>query len=168
MLQSTKKKIKSYKMTVLSQIITIAVALTVYLIMQFAVGSEKLGFEPIWMLFIVYFLGTFLFGFITGLITKSAAAFVFGSVSGVIGLEILLFSAADKKYWYVWVVIGVVLLVLLFVSTFFLKSDKLVVEFDNQPDSARKTYAEKKAEGAYSENKDEEEKPLPEVKSFKD
>lgn len=166
MFNSTKQKIKMTKTALLSQIITLFVALVAFLIVQLAVGKENLGFAPIWMLFIVYFLGTFAFALPVGLIKKSALAIVAGGISGVFGLEILLFCVADIRFWYVWIVIGLVLLILVFVLTFFLKADALTVEFDNQPDSGRKTYAERKAEKLNAPEK--EEKPLPEVKSFKD
>lgn len=166
MLNSTKGKIKMTKTALLSQIITLFVTLVVFLVVQLAVGKETLGFAPVWMLFIVYFLGTFAFALPVGIFKKSALAIVAGGISGVLGLEILLFCVADIKFWYVWIVIGLVLLILVFVLTFFLKSDTLTVEFDNQPDSGRKTYAERKAEKKNEPKK--EEKPLPEIKSFKD
>lgn len=166
MLNSTKQKIKMTKTALLSQVITIFIALVAFLIVQFAVGYDKLGFAPIWMFFIVYFLGTFAFALPCGIVKKSALAVIAGGVSGVLGLEVLLFSVANAKFWYVWIVIGLVALILVFVLTFFLKTDTLTVEFDNQEDSGRKTYAERKAE---KENAPAtEEKPLPEIKSFKD
>lgn len=166
MLDSTKKKIQSSKVNAIVQIALIFVALVVYVIVQFAVGKEKLGFAPVCMLFIVYFLGAFLFGIVSGVITRSGIAVVFGGISGVIGLEILLFCVAGAKYWYVWVLIGLVTIILTFALTFLLKSDKLVVEFDNQEGSGRKTYEERCAEKAAMPKP--EEKPLPEIKSFKD
>lgn len=166
MLNSTEKKIKSTKINAIVQIALVAVALIVYLIVQFAVGKEALGFAPVCMLFIVYFLGAFLYGVVLGLMTRSGISVVFGGVSGVIGLEFLLFCVANAKYWYVWILIGLVMLIMIFALTFFLKSDKLAIEFDNAKDSGRKTYDERMAEKAAMPKP--EEKPLPEIKSFKD
>lgn len=166
MLESTKKKIKITKTIALAHIGILLISLVAFLICQFAVG-DKLGFPPIWMLFIVLGFGEFLFGFVGGLITKSPLSIILGGISGVIGLEILLFCAANIKYWYVWIIIGLVMLIAIFCLTFFIKSDALVVEFDNQPDSGRKTYKERLAERE-EQKKNQEEKPLPEIKSFKD
>lgn len=169
MLESTKKKITSSKINSVAQIILLAISLITYLIVQFAVGKEALGFSPIWMLFIVYFLGSFLFYVVTGVIFKRAVSLVFGGISGTLGLEILLFCVAGGKYWFVWVLIGLIILAITFALTFFLKADKLAVEFDNAPDAERKTYEQRTLEKAEAEsNGEKEEKPLPEIKSFKD
>lgn len=169
MLESTKKKITSSKINSVAQIILLAISLIMYLIVQFAVGKEALGFSPIWMLFIVYFLGSFLFYVVTGVIFKRAVSLVFGGISGTLGLEILLFCVAGGKYWFVWVLIGLIILAITFALTFFLKADKLAVEFDNAPDAERKTYEQRTLEKAEAEsNGEKEEKPLPEIKSFKD
>lgn len=169
MLESTKKKITSSKINSVAQIILLAISLITYLIMQFAVGKEALGFSPIWMLFMVYFLGSFLFYVVTGVISKKAVSLVFGGISGTLGLEILLFCVAGGKYWFVWVLIGLIILAITFALTFFLKADKLAIEFDNAPEAQRKTYEQRTLEKAEAEKvaKDEE-KPLPEIKSFKD
>lgn len=169
MLESTKKKITSSKINSVAQIILLAISLITYLIVQFAVGKEALGFSPIWMLFIVYFLGSFLFYVVTGVIFKRAVSLVFGGISGTLGLEILLFCVAGGKYWFVWVLIGLIILAITFALTFFLKADKLAVEFDNAPDAERKTYEQRTLEKAEAESNGEKEgKPLPEIKSFKD
>lgn len=169
MLESTKKKITSSKINSVAQIILLAVSLITYLIVQFAVGKEALGFSPIWMLFTVYFLGSFLFYVVTGVIFKKAVSLVFGGITGTIGLEILLFCVAGGKYWFVWVLIGLIILAITFALTFFLKADKLAIEFDNAEDAPRKSYDQRTRGKAEAENKTEkEEKPLPEIKSFKD
>lgn len=169
MLESTKKKILSSKINSVAQIVLVTVALITYLILQFAVGKEALGFAPIWMLFTVYFFGSFLFYVVTGVIFKKAVSLVFGGISGTIGLEILLFCVAGGKYWFVWVLIGLIILAITFALTFFLKADKLAIEFDNAEDAQRKTYDQRLEEKAKAESEaKKEEKPLPEIKSFKE
>lgn len=169
MLESAKKKIAGSKINSVVQIILLAVSLITYLIMQFAVGKEALGFAPIWMLFIVYFLVSFIFYGVTGVISKKAVSLVFGGISGTVGLEILLFCVAGSKYWFVWVLIGLIILAITFALTFFLKADKLAIEFDNAPDAGRKTYEQRIEDNVKAESEDKkEEKPLPEIKSFKD
>lgn len=167
MLDSTKKKIKSRKLVSLVQAGLVALSLITYVIFQFAVGKESLGFSPIWMIFIVYFLGSALFYLTTGVLVRSAVSLVYGGITCVLGLEILLFCLVGGKYWYAFLLIGVLILAIVFAMTFFLKADKLAVEFDNAPDSGRKTYAEKSAEK--EENSTKKEEPvLPEIKSLKD
>lgn len=171
MLESTKNKIKSRKIVSLAQITIIILSLIGFLICQFAVGKDNLGFAPIWMLFIISFLGNFVFYFVSGIIKKSVISIMAGGVSGVVGLEIILFLVANIKYWYVWVVIGLLLFVILFVSTFFFKAESLEIEYDNAPDSGRKSYAEKMAEKTAEKNnaKNNTDKEVsPEIKSFKD
>ncbi len=158
----SEKKISANKINGISQLILVGLALIGFLIAQFAVGKEKLGFAPIWMLFMVYFVGGFLLGITTGLIKGSALSVLFGGVSGVIGLEIILFCVANIKYWYVWIVIGLVLLVMVFIAIYVMKSDKLAIEFDNRKHDLKKTAAK---ETGKAEKKEEE---LPQIKSFKD
>lgn len=167
MLNSTKKAIKSRKITALVQALLCAVALIVYVIFQFAIGKDNLGFSPIWMIFIVYFLGSAGFYLTAGILVKSAVSLIYGGISCVLGTEILLFCLIGGKYWYAFLLIGVLILAIVFALTFYLKSDKLVVEFDNAPDSERKTYAERTDE-VKEESSQKEETSLPEIKSFKD
>lgn len=142
----TNEKSKSIKINALFQMIMLAVSLTVYLIFQFAVGKDVLGFLPVCMLFITYFLGSFLYGFIGGVIKRSLVGILLGGISGIIGLEILLFAAAGAKFWYVWIIVGVIVAVITLAMATFVKSDKLAIKFDNAPETGRKTYAEKKSE----------------------
>lgn len=143
---TTNEKSKSIKINALFQMILLAVSLTVYLIFQFAVGKDVLGFLPVCTLFITYFLGSFLYGFIVGVIKRSLVGILFGGISGIIGLEILLFAAAGAKYWYVWIIVGVIVAIIMLAMLVFVKSDKLAIKYDNAPETGRKTYAEKKAE----------------------
>lgn len=164
----SEKKISANKISGLSQLILVGLSLIGFLIAQFAVGKEKLGFAPIWMLFMVYFVGGFILGLTTGLVKRSALSVFFGGISGVIGLEIILFCVANIKYWYVWIVIGLVLLVMVFIAVYVMKSDKLTIEFDNRKHDLKKAAAEKeKTEKLKAEGKEEKEE-LPEIKSFKD
>ena len=166
MLDSTKKKINNTKIVTFAQMILIVVALATWLILKFTVGKEGLGFQPFTMLFIVYFMGAGLFNIIFGIVTKNKLMIRIGGVLLVIGLEFLFFAVAPGKYWWLYILVGIVLLVVLAISTFAMHAEQVEIEFDNQPDAPRKTYWERKAEEAKAEP--EEEKPLPEIKSFKD
>ncbi len=166
MLESTENKIKSRKIYMIVQIAAIAIALATWLIVQFAVGKEKLGFAPIFMLFIVYFLASGVVSLVLALIGKSTHLMVTGGIEAVIGLEFLLFCVCNKKFWWVYIMIGLIVLGIIFLATFATKAKTLEIEFDNAEDKERKTYAERKAEKeAFPE---EEEQVLPEIKSFKD
>ena len=58
MRNETKVAAKKSRVQLIGVIASIIVAVATYLIVRFAVGKEKLGFAPIWMLFIVFFMLT--------------------------------------------------------------------------------------------------------------
>ncbi len=155
------KKLTDNKITGLAQLILVFLSLIGFLIAQFAVGKDALGFAPIWMLFIIYFVLEFVLGITLGFIKRSSLSLLFGGISGVVGLEIILFCVANIKYWYVWIVIGLVLLVMTFIGVYVMSSDKLAVKFDNEKHDLNKASAKEDAIP-------KEEKELPKIKSFKD
>ncbi len=168
MLKSTQKNAKNVKIYILAQIVIMALALIGFLICQFAVTKEKLGFVPILMLFIIYFAGAGLFYLTAGIMQKRPLSIIFGGVSLVVGLEIVFFAAADIRYWYIWIVIGLVLIIIACLAVFLsLKPTQITTEFDNQEDSQRKTYQERREE-LKKQAEEKEEPELPEIKSFKD
>ena len=168
MLKSTQKNAKNVKIYILAQIVIMALALIGFLICQFAVTKEKLGFAPILMLFIIYFAGAGLFCLTAGIMQKRPLSIIFGGVSLVVGLEIVFFAAADIRYWYIWIVIGLVLIIIACLAVFLsLKPTQITTEFDNQEDSQRKTYQERREE-LKKQAEEKEEPQLPEIKSFKD
>ncbi len=142
----------------------IVLSVVVWLICQFAVGSDKLGFPAILSLFFTFFLTFGVFYIVFALVKKSSYTFASGGVSFVVGL-IFLFAAL-KFYWWVILVLTIALLSITALATVALKAPELHIQFDNQEGSGHKTYAEKKAEEAAKEKEPEEE--LPKLKSFKD
>ena len=171
MLESTVQKTNARKIKVISLVAALVVALAAWLICQFAVGKDNLGFAPVWMLFIVFFLGSGLFNLVYGIVKRTAIETGLGGASAVIGLTILLICL--KIEWWIALIIAVVLLAVLFFSLFFVKSSTIeqAMEFDNAADAGRKSYAERKTETEErkeAERKAEQEQELPEIKSFKD
>ena len=171
MLESTVQKSKSRKIKVIALVAALVVALIAWLICQFAVGKDNLGFAPAWMLPIVLFLGAGLFNFVYGLIKKTAIEISFGGVVAVVGLAILLICL--KIEWWIALVIALVLILAIFFSMFLIKSTTIEqsMEFDNAADAGRKSYADRKAETEArkeEERKAEQEQGLPEIKSFKE
>lgn len=171
MLESTVQKSKGRKIKVISLVVALVVALAAWLICQFAVGKENLGFAPAWMLLIVFFLGAGLFNLVYGIIKRTAIEISLGGAAAIIGLAVLL--GCLKIQWWIALVIAIVLLLTLFLSLFFVKSSTIeqTMEFDNAADAGRKSYAERKAENEErkeAERKAEQEQELPEIKSFKD
>ena len=172
MLESTKKKTSMRKINSFVLIGALIVALAAWLVCQFAVGAEKLGFPPILMLFIVFFLGAGLVNLAFGFINKSAISISLGGISSIIGLTILLICLLTD-FWCVFLIVAVVLLAALLFAAFAVKAPVIEksMEFDNAADSGRKSYEERKAETEArkeEERKAEKEAELPEIKSFKD
>lgn len=172
MFESTERKSNSRRLKTLVITAALVLALAAWLVCQFAVGKEKLGFSPIWMLFIVFFLGAGLFNFVYGILKKNAVDFVLGGAASVCGLTILLLCLLGA-FWWVAFVVAVVLIVALVLSTFLLKAPVVeqTMEFDNAEDAGRKSYEERKAEleeRKAAERKAEADEVLPEIKSFKD
>ncbi len=172
MLESTKNKVSMRKINSFVLIGALVVALAAWLVCQFAVGAEKLGFAPVLMLFIVFFLGAGLVNLALGIINKSAISVSLGGISAIIGLTILLICLLTD-FWWVFLIVAVVLLVALLFAAFAVKAPVIEksMEFDNAPDAGRKFYEERKAETEArkeEERKTEKEAELPEIKSFKD
>jgi|GEM_PF-2260839 len=171
MRESTKARVKITRIRLVGLIICTVLALATFLIVQFAVGKEKLGFAPVWMLFIVGFMSAGLLLLALSIRGARSLSLVVGGVSFVLGLAILLFCLQKYIPWFVTVIIVVALLLVLFLLAFVFKAPSLALEFDNDKDSGRKTYKERKDEEAarrQAEREAEKEKPLPEIKSFKD
>ena len=165
----TKVAAKKTQVKLIGIIICFVLALATYLILQFTVTKEQLGFSQIWMLFIVLFMSTGLFLLVMSAIQRRTLWFVSGGGSFIIGLAILLFCLHRHIPWFVTIIIIVVLLIIMFLLTFTIKAPDLKIEYDNGPGSDRKPYEERKAEAdakREAERRAEKEKPLPTVQSF--
>ncbi len=165
MLESTAKKVKNTRLYTIGFIVSLLLSLVLFLVMQFAVGKEKLGFAPILSLFFGIFILSGLFFITVALLKRRTLVLVFGGGIFLLGLLILLLCL--KVLWWVVLIVFLVLLIALFLSTFITKAPQLALEFDNAPDSDRPSFEERQAQKD-KEDAEKQEKPLPEIKSFKD
>ncbi len=165
MLESTRQKVKNTRLYLVGFIVSLLLSLTLFLILQFAVGKEELGFAPIFSLFFGTLLLSGLFFIILSLTKKRTFLLATGGGLFLFGLLILLLCL--KVLWWVVLIICLVLTFALFLSTFITKAPQLVLEFDNAPDVERLPYEERLAQKK-KEEAEKEQKPLPEIKSFKD
>ena len=169
MRKETKAAAKKTQVKLIGIIICFVLALATYLILQFTVTREQLGFTQIWMLFIVLFMSIGLFLLTLSALQKRTLLFVSGGGSFIIGLAILLFCLHKYIPWFVTIIIIIVLLIIMFLLTFTIKAPDLKIEYDNGPGSDRKSYEERKAEAdakREAERQAEKEKPLPTIQSF--
>ena len=169
MRNETKVAAKKTRVRLIGIIICFVIALATYLILQFTVTKEQLGFAPIWMLFIVLFMSVGLFLLVMSAIGKRTLWFVSGGGSFIIGLAILMFCLHKYIPWFVTLIILAVLLIIMFLLTFTIKAPDLKIEYDNGAGSERKSYEERKAEQdakREAERQAEKEKPLPTIQSF--
>lgn len=164
MYNSTKKKAALTRVILVLDIIVIIASVALWLVFQYAVGSEKIGRPAILVLFCSLFLGFGLTYVVAALIAKRSSMMLGGAPSAVIGITILLILV--KVPVLAIVIITIALLLISAVAVYAVHAPRLVVEFDNNPEAGRKTYAEKKAEEAAAPSEPEPEKP--ELKSFKD
>lgn len=165
MLESTKKTVTHAKLMLIATIAILVLSVSLWLILQFAVGSEKLGFPALLSLFIAFFVCEGFFCIQIGIFKKKAYVFAGGSILFVIGL--LFTFIATKLLWWVALIICIAALIVAFFGTMLIKAPELAVEMDNAEGSGHKTYFERKAEEE-AEKKDEEPVELPQIKSFKD
>lgn len=155
---------KSFITKIIALIVVLVVAVISWVICQFAVGSQKLNFPAILILFTVLFFGAGIVLIAFGVIEKSTAGVGFGSLSAVIGLVFLL--SALRVLWYVTLIIAIALLVIAFLCLFLLRAKGLQIDFDNKRDDY-KPYSQRKMENAEKSETDTE-KELPKLKSFGD
>ena len=166
----TNKKAKTKAWLLTGVAVCAILALAAFLIAEFAVGAAKLGFAPILLGFIVFFFALALDFGIFALIAKSALYFLFCGGSLWIGLAFLLFTLIAFIPWYVTVLVLLVVAFVVFVMTFVSRAKTLEIDYSSN-DPQRKPYAERQAEAAAKRQRELEEeknKPLPEVKSFKE
>lgn len=168
MREETKKRARNTRITLLLLIISLLLSLTAFLVCEFAVGNDKLGFSPIFMLFIVFFmtLGLEYIGY--AIVKKTMFIFSVGGLSLVVGAFILLLCLHVK--WYVVLISAIVMCIVVFFSVFLFKAPETTLEFDNGEGSERKPYEQRKAEAAEQKaaELENEKQGLPQIKSFKD
>ena len=145
-------------------------ALAAFLIAHFAITQEKLGFAPILLMFMVFFFALAVDFGIFALIAKSTLYFVFCGGAAWVGLAFLLFTLIAYIPWYITILVLLVLAFVVFVLVFAFRAKTLEIDYSSN-DPQRKPYAvrQAEAEGKRRQQLEEEKnKPLPEVKSFKE
>lgn len=146
MRESTKAAVMATRIKIAAFIVSLMLAFATFMICRFAVGGEKLGFAPILTLFIGFFLSFGLFFVIIAIVTRSALTFLAGGIGLFIGTAFLMFSMIAVIPWFVTVIVLLIMAPSIFGVVYMMKAPVLALEFDNGPDSGRKTYAERKAE----------------------
>ena len=166
----TKVAANKARVQLICLIVSVIVAVTTFIILQLAVGKEKLGFAPIWMLFIVFFMLLGASFLVLSALHRRTLIMVSGGASFIIGLAILMFCLNKYIPWFITIIVILALIVILFVLTFVVKAPALAVEFDNGPGSGRESYETRRAEAEarrVAEREAEASKPLPVIQSFK-
>ena len=158
-----KDRSKTTKLTLILLAVSTLLSGIVWLILQFAIGSEKLGFPAVLSLFFTLFLLYGLVFLYDALVKKSVATSILTAFSFMLGILFVLIAC--KVLW--WVILIICLLVLIACSFLIMgvMTKKTTIQFDNSEGSGYKTYAERKAE---KDKEEEEITELPEIKSFKD
>lgn len=164
----TAEKVKTTKIRLFLVIISLVLSLAAYLVCQFAIGKEKLGFSPVFMLFIVFFMLDGAEYLVFSAVKKSTFAFAMGGLSLIAGTLILLLCL--KVVWYAVLISAIVLCAVVFFSVFLFRTPELTQEFDNGDGSERADYEVRKAEKQAQKQAEllREQDDLPEIKSFKD
>ncbi len=169
MREATKKRAKNTRVRLLMLIISTLLALTAFLVCEFAVGKEDLGFSPFFMLFIVFFMSVGIGYLVYALVKKSTLIFSIGGLSLIAGSFILMLCL--HLIWYVVLIVTLALCLIVFFSVFLFKTPETTLEFDNGEGSERKPYEQRKAEEdeqRATRLATEKDKELPEIKSFKE
>lgn len=169
MRNETKIASRKTRVKLIGIIACVVIALATYLVLQFTVTPEQLGFNQIWMLFIVLFMSIGLFLLVLSVLQKRTLFTVAGGGSFIIGLATLLFCLHKYVPWFVTIIIILALLAILFLLTFLIKTPSLAIEYDNGAGSERGSYKERKEQADMrraAERAAENEKPMPAVKSF--
>ena len=150
-------------------IIVSAVALALIVIASAVLGALQLGgvlnleVNPFLLIFTVLTLGSGVYLTVFALIKKGGYELAVATLLNVIGAVLLL--VALKVYVWIIVIVAVAILALGFLAFFVLKAGSLVVERTNEQENFV-PYTEKLKQEKQKEK--EEEKDLPEIKSFKD
>ncbi len=130
------KKANLFIVKLIASIVVIVIAVATYLICQFAIGSEKLGFPGAFILPIVAGFGFGVVSLIFGVINKSTSDLCFGTLWFIVGVVFLLWAL--KVYWYVNLIIAIALLAIGFLLAFVMRAKSLVIKFDNAEHEQKK------------------------------
>ncbi len=165
MAENTKKRIFATRLTLIMLAVSTVVSFIAWLIFQFGIGSEKLGFPAILTLLIGFFF-TYSISFIVDVIMKKSVASTFlAFICFYFGLMFLLIALKVKAF--VILILGGVFAILALLTPLIFKTNFFVLKFDNAEEVERKTYEERKAEKEEAE-KNQAEEEMPTLKTFKD
>lgn len=131
-----KNKSEKRKVLSLGGMISVVIALAVYLVLEFAVGAEKLTFWPVWSFFIALFFATGLVYVLYGLIRRHNAMLLVGFGCAIIGVMFLLISFSLD--WAIVISVTALLVVVLYGATFMIRSP-IKTDADDAADSAYST-----------------------------
>ncbi len=164
MKQTTNKRLSNTRLTLILCAISVVLSFVIWVIFQFAVGAEKLGFYPILTLFIALFFFLAV-SFVVDVITKRSVASTFlAFICGYLSIMFLLLALKAKAILII--VLGCVFVILALLTPMIFKAKYFTISFDNAPEKERLTYDEKKEIEKTEPQLEEEE--LPKLKSFKD
>lgn len=130
------KKTNLFIVKLIASIVIIVITVATYLICQFAIGSEKLGFSGAFILPIVAGFGFGAVSLILGVINKSTSDLCFGTLWFIVGVVFLLWAL--KVYWYVNLIIAIALLAIGFLLAFVMRAKSLAIKFDNAEHEQKK------------------------------
>lgn len=152
-----------YAILIVAAIIVVLLAAVIGVLRQTGVINTKLN-----LFMLIFVIMSFGFGVImsaSGVYTKSGYELMVGLTLIDIGIALLL--GGLKVHVAITIIVVVALLIVAFLCTMLLKSDNIKVErTDEQEDF--KSYTEVLKEQKKREQKEAEENPVPEIKSFKD
>lgn len=163
MRESTKKSANFGRFVAIMLAVIVVLSVALWLVGQYGIGSEKLGFRAILILFACLFGLSGIFLTIVGIFKRSGSTLFFGGPSLMIGFIFLMkmFKVPNLAI----VIISIAILVITFIAIYVFKAPQLIVETDNDPEAGHKTYAERQKEALDTKEKTEE---LPQLKTFKD
>lgn len=132
-----KKQSERRRGVALGGMISVAVALAVYLTLELAVGADKLSFWPVWSFFIALFYSTGLYYLVFGLIKKFNAVIIIGIACLIIGTFFLLISFSLP--WHIVIIVTAILVFFLYGLTFIVKpaAEKHGYDNNDEPEEER-------------------------------
>ena len=128
MIADFKSKSEKRRALSLGGMISVAVALAVYLVLELAVGEDALSFWPVWSFFITLFYATGIYYIVYGVIKRSNAISIVGIACIIIGTFFLLISFSLA--WHVVIIATAAMVFLLYGLTFIIKPAMPTTEND--------------------------------------
>ncbi|MBO7525999.1 MAG: hypothetical protein J6T42_04290 [Clostridia bacterium] len=128
MIAEFKSKSEKRKALSLGGMISVVVALAVYLIFELAIGQKNLSFWPVWSFFIALFYSTGIYYLVFGIIKKYNAIAITGIACLIIGTFFLLISFSLA--WHIVIIATAAMVFFLYGFTFMIKPAAFKKESD--------------------------------------